>query len=64
MGNLERLRLPSGAFSINRGSVAPVPYVFRRFLLSILGGRSLQKMDARCSAVFVGVPLTPLDRLF
>ena len=26
--NLERLREPSGAFSINGGSVASVPYVF------------------------------------
>ena len=25
---------------------------------------SLQKMDARWSAVFDGVPLTPLDQLF
>ena len=28
MGNLERLREPSSAFSINGGSVASVPYVF------------------------------------
>ena len=28
MGNLERLREPSGDFSINGGSVASVPYVF------------------------------------
>ena len=28
MGNLERLLEPSSAFSINRGSVASVPYVF------------------------------------
>ena len=61
MGNLERLSMPSSAFSINRGSIASVPYAILRFLLSILGGWSLQKMDSRRSAAFVGVLLTPLD---
>ena len=31
MGNLERLCVPSGAFSINRGSIASVSYVFEYF---------------------------------
>ena len=31
MGNFERLRVSSGAFSINRGSVASVPYFFEYF---------------------------------
>ena len=31
MGNLERLCVPSGASSINRGSVASMPYVFEDF---------------------------------
>ena len=31
MGNLGRLCVPSGAFFINRGSVASVPYVFEDF---------------------------------
>ena len=30
-GNSERLRVPSDAFSINRGSVASGPYVFEDF---------------------------------
>ena len=31
MGNLEWLCVPSGVSSINRGSVASVPYVFEDF---------------------------------
>ena len=36
MGNLERSREPSGAFSINGGSVASVPYVFEDFAVHIV----------------------------
>ena len=36
MGNLERLREPLGAFSINGGSVASVPYVFEDSALHIM----------------------------
>ena len=36
MGNLERLREPSGAFSINGGSVASVPFVFEDFAFHIM----------------------------
>ena len=32
-------------------------------LFSLVGGSSSLGMDARCSAVFAGVPLTPLDQL-
>ena len=48
--------MPSDAFSINRGSVTSGPYV--------LEDSSLQKMDARCLAAFVGDLLMFLDRPF
>ena len=46
--------------------VVPLPLypTLLEILFSIVGGRSSHGMDARCSAVFAGVPLTPLDQLF
>ena len=47
MENLERLCVPSSAFSINRDSVASVPYFFEDFLLSIL--RRMKFAEDGCS---------------
>ena len=42
----------------------PLYPMLLEILLITVGGWSSQGMDARCSAVFAGTPLTPLDQLF
>ena len=46
MGNLKRLRMPSSAFYINRGSVASMPYVFEDSALHI---RRMKFAEDGCS---------------
>ena len=41
--------------------LCPMPL---EILLSAVGGWSSHGLDARCSAVFAGAPLTPLEQLF
>ena len=42
----------------------PLYPTLSEILLFIVGGWSSHGMDARCSAVFAGAPLTPLDQHF
>ena len=42
----------------------PLCPMLLEILLSAVGGWSSHGLDARCSAVFAGAPLTPLEQLF
>ena len=45
-------------------ALLPLYPMLLEILLFTVGGWSSHGMDARCSAVFAGAPLTPSDQLF